>query len=384
MAASARDRARVAVVGAHGFGRSHLATVADLAGEGVARLVAVADPVSPDADTLPPDTPCFASLAGLLAAVDVDVVTIATPIHTHLDLARTAMTAGADVLLEKPPAASLAEFEELVAVSASTGRCCQVGFQSLGSAALPAVDDLMRSGRLGTVTGVGGYGAWVRTTDYWSRAAWAGRRTLGGRQVVDGAVTNPFAHAVTTALRLAGATSVQDVVSVRTELYRANDIEADDTSVVEIETASGLPVVIGLTLCAAGSTDPTVTVHGSQGRVTLRYTTDTVEVQLAGAAPQEQTYGRTNLLANLLQHRIDPSVDLIAPVQRTGAFMRVLEAVRTAPDPRPIPAELVDWRTDESGRHPVVRDVESWLSRAATELKPLSELGAPWVTSTAS
>ena len=45
------------------------------------------------------------------------------------------MRAGADVLLEKPPTASLAEFEQLSAVVAETGRACQVGFQAQASQA---------------------------------------------------------------------------------------------------------------------------------------------------------------------------------------------------------------------------------------------------------
>ena len=44
------------------------------------------------------------------------------------------MRAGADVLLEKPPVPTMAEFDHLLALCAETGRSCQIGFQSLGSA----------------------------------------------------------------------------------------------------------------------------------------------------------------------------------------------------------------------------------------------------------
>ncbi len=65
---------------------------------------------------------CSAVLDELLAATEVDVAIISTPIQTHVPLAELAMRAGADVLLEKPPTASLAEFEQLSAVVAETGR----------------------------------------------------------------------------------------------------------------------------------------------------------------------------------------------------------------------------------------------------------------------
>ena len=369
---------RVAVVGAGGYGLQHLAMVQRLVARGEARLVAVADPVLPEAGTVGPQTRVFSSLAELLAAVEVDVVTVATPIHTHLELARSALLAGADVLLEKPPTASAAELTELVDLSRTTGRSCQVGFQSLGSAALPAIDELVGSGGVGEIRGIGGNGAWVRSRDYWTRSAWAGRRRLGGRPVMDGAVTNAFSHAVVTALRLAGCRRWADLASVATELFRANPIEADDTSVVTIRTSDGLPVVLGLTLCAARSTDPTVTVYGSRGEVTLSYTTDEVTVRRPAAAPTTSRYGRTDLLANLLAHRRDPCVELLAPVETTGAFMRVLETVRTAGDPTPLGEDHVTWVVGAEGHHPVVRDVEHWLRRASSELIPLAELGAPW------
>jgi len=372
---------RVAVVGSHGFGLTHLRSAAELARRGLVRLVAVADPVAPDPGTVPDGIPVFDSLPELLAQVEVDVVTIATPIHTHFELASAALRAGADVYLEKPPTASRAEFDALLALTGETGLSCQIGFQSLGSHALPALDELLASGRLGEVRGIGAYGAWLRTTDYWARSVWAGKRKLDGREVSDGVVTNPLAHAVATALRLAGAATVDEVAELHTELFRANDIEADDTSVIDLTTANGTRVVIGLTLCAAGQAPPEVIIHGSRGRATLFYTEDDVRLELDGTEPEVTHYDRTSLLENLIDHRRDPGVDLLGSVENTGAFIRVLEAVRSAPRPTRIPARYVHWVEDDAGRHPVVQDVEQWMRRASTELRPLRELGAPWAVS---
>ena len=49
---------------------------------------------------------------------DVDVIVVATPIATHVDLAAAALQAGHHVLLEKPMAASLADARRLQAVAA--------------------------------------------------------------------------------------------------------------------------------------------------------------------------------------------------------------------------------------------------------------------------
>ncbi|WP_258724461.1 Gfo/Idh/MocA family protein [Cellulomonas sp. NS3] len=384
----------VALVGTHGHGTSHLGHVRSLADAGAVRLAAVVDPhplataaeVAEGAtrgqrlasvDDVPDGTVWHPDLAALLAAGAPDVVILCTPIDTHAPLATAALEAGCDVLLEKPPTASLAELEGLVATQERTGRTVQVGFQTYGSHAVARVREVVASGEIGTVTGVGGVGTWVRPDTYWTRARWAGRRTVDGRAVVDGVVTNPLAHAVATALLLAGASRASDVASVELDLARANPIEADDTSSVRVTTTDGLRVALGLTLCAAVQTPPHLVVHGTEGRVVLHYTRDVLEVTGPGGTRTE-TCARDDLLENLLAHRADPAVPLHAPLVATGAFMRVLDAVRAAPDPVAIDPAHVDDVTDDAGRHLVVRGVEDLCAQVAETLQTFSELGAPW------
>ncbi|GAA2798157.1 Gfo/Idh/MocA family protein [Kribbella solani] len=358
---------RVAVVGIHGHGASHLRNVTRLAGRGQAELVAVADPQG--AADLPAGVQVFAGLDELLAATAVDVVVICTPIQTHVPLAELAMRAGADILLEKPPTATLAEFERLSAVVAETGRACQVGFQAQASEATLKLASMIADGHLGELRGISATGKWVRKARYFQRARWSGRRRLDGIDVVDGAVTNPLAHAAAAALLLDGSTGVDDVRTVETELYRANPIESDDTSSVRITTTRGTPILIAVTLCATEHLEASVIVHGSEGRAVLTYQSDLID---------GTKYGRADLLENLIAHRADPAVPLYCPLHATGGFTRVVEAVRTAPDPIEIPAELVRWEGDGPERRPVVLEVEDWIDRASDELALFSELGAPW------
>ncbi len=366
------DVPRVAVAGVHGHGASHVRNVARLAEAGRARLVAVADPRP--AEDLPAGVRVFAGLDELLAATEVDVVIISTPIQTHVPLAELAMRAGADVLLEKPPTASLAEFEQLSAVVAETGRACQVGFQAQASTATLTLARLIADGRLGEIRGISTVGKWVRKAQYFQRARWAGRRTLDGVAVVDGAVTNPLAHSTAAALLLDGSPGADDVRSVETELFRANQIESDDTSTVRIVTGRGTTILIAVTLCAAEHLEPQVIVHGSTGRAVLKYATDILELPDGTV----EKYERYDLLENLLAHRADPAVPLYCPLSATGGFTKVVEAVRVAAAPAEISAGLVRWEGEGLERHPIVVDVEKWIDRASDELALFSELGAPW------
>jgi len=321
---SSAPPARVVLVGVRGYGAVHAERIARLAERGAVQLVAAVDP----GVVIEPPTiygvNLYADLTEALAAVGpVDVVIVAAPIGDHFRLAHIALTSGADVYLEKPPVASLEDFTALLATEQETERVVQVGFQSLGSRALEmlAVDAV----GIGPVVRVSAVGAWSRTVGYWNRSPWAGRRSLHGRPVVDGVATNPLAHAVATALAVVGCRRLDEVESVDTDLYRANAIDSDDTSVVRIRTTRGLEVTCALTLCSAVEREPEVHIEGSRGRATFAYTADRVETEVAGQT-RTQITTRVDLLENLLAHRRD-GTPLLVPLASTGAFMRVLGAV---------------------------------------------------------
>ncbi|GAA3359510.1 Gfo/Idh/MocA family oxidoreductase [Saccharopolyspora gregorii] len=360
----------VLLAGLHGHGRWHLRELRRLHGAGV-RLAGVCDPVPPTAADreLIGDAPVGAELGPLLARVRPDVTIVCTPIHTHAALAVLAAESGSHVLLEKPPAPTLAEFDRLVADLAGAGRACQIGFQSFGSHALAHARRLLAEGAVGDVLGIGAAGAWRRDAAYYARARWAGRRTLDGIPVVDGALTNPFAHATATALALDGGED-EPPRELEVRLHRANPIEADDTSGLRMVTARGTTIVVAGTLCAEGEVEPHVVVHGSRGRLVLEYRTGRLRLE-SGGVVRESEHGTTGLLTNLVAHVRDPAVPLLVPPAAARPFMRVLEAVRLAPEPRPIPH-----RIDRSGPHPrcVVPGADAAVLRAAHELRLLSEV----------
>jgi predicted dehydrogenase len=222
----------------------------------------------------------------------------------------------------------------------------------------------------------------VRDTSYYARARWAGRRRLDGVPVVDGVLTNPFAHALATALRLDGSDR-EPPARIELELFRANDIEADDTSCVRLRTARGTTVVVAATLAGETSGDPFVTVHGTRGRVVLAYKRDEVRLERPGRAPEVRRLGSVGLLENLVAHVRDPGVPLLVPLPATTAFMHVVEAVRTAPDPVPIPADAVREEAAGAWRRRSVPGVDDAVAACAERLALFSELGLPWASGAA-
>jgi len=90
----------------------------------------------------------------LLRDPEVDLVTIATPVTTHADMAKKALAAGKHVLLEKPITATVAEADELIAqAKKSRGALC-IDHQRRFQANQKIVTDVLRQNDLGHILSV--------------------------------------------------------------------------------------------------------------------------------------------------------------------------------------------------------------------------------------
>ncbi|BCJ40531.1 oxidoreductase [Actinoplanes ianthinogenes] len=300
---------RVALIGAGGHGHSHRRTLKDLAGRGLLEVAAFCDrnAVEPE-----PGVPFFDDHRAMLTAVRPDAVIICTPPHTHLPIALDCLAAGADLLLEKPPVVSLAEHEALAAAVRSSGRRCQVGFQALGSAALAAFREAVSGDQVSAA------GAWWRPDSYYRRAPWAGRQAA-----FDGALVNPFAHALMQSLAVADGF---EPVTMELERYRTREIQTDDCTFLRLTDADQRTIVIGVTLASEVFVAGEIRVGDS----VLEYPTDRLKT------PEYSTFreisGRRGLLENLLS-----TESLIAPLDRTRTFTAVAEAIVASPPPALIP-----------------------------------------------
>ena len=60
----------------------------------------------------------------LLADPELEAVVVATPVPTHYELRKRALEAGKHVFVEKPPAMTRAEMEDLVATGRGSAASC--------------------------------------------------------------------------------------------------------------------------------------------------------------------------------------------------------------------------------------------------------------------
>ncbi len=120
---------------------SRLGTVCDLSAERLA-LVRRNIPAGFETSTDPMATVCDPN---------ADAVVIATPTHTHFELAKAALQAGKHVLVEKPLCHTVREGEELQALAKKHQRILCVGHVFLFNGGIRAVKELIDAGELGAI-----------------------------------------------------------------------------------------------------------------------------------------------------------------------------------------------------------------------------------------
>jgi len=137
----------VAVIGVGAFGRNHARVYQQLQQANKVRLVGVVDPDTLRADAVAREFGCkaFASVEHMLTThSEVQAASVAVPTVLHLEVARSLMEAGVEVLIEKPVAATLGEADELIRVASAHKRVAQVGhlerFNPAVRATLPLIN----------------------------------------------------------------------------------------------------------------------------------------------------------------------------------------------------------------------------------------------------
>ncbi|MFZ2052747.1 MAG: Gfo/Idh/MocA family oxidoreductase [Candidatus Aminicenantales bacterium] len=98
-----------------------------------------------------PEAGTYSSHKLLLEDPDLDAVCITTPVETHHALAKAALSAGKDVLVEKPLAVRLEDAEELVSLAAQSKRVLMVGHILSYHPGIIKLKELIDKGELGKI-----------------------------------------------------------------------------------------------------------------------------------------------------------------------------------------------------------------------------------------
>lgn len=126
----------------------------------------------------------YGSLEEMLDSEHVDVLHICTPHHLHVPMARYALEKGIHVLMEKPPAISQAQLDELLQIDtkARLGIC----FQNRYNLDVIKAKEMLASGQTGAVLGARAFVTWSRNEAYYTQSGWRGvKATEGGGVLIN-------------------------------------------------------------------------------------------------------------------------------------------------------------------------------------------------------
>jgi len=87
----------------------------------------------------------------VLVDPDVDAIVVATPVHTHFEMAAEALRAGKHVLVEKPLARTSAECRELIELARARRLILMAGHVFVYNPAVRRVKEFIESGELGDI-----------------------------------------------------------------------------------------------------------------------------------------------------------------------------------------------------------------------------------------
>ncbi|KFL29519.1 hypothetical protein JP75_20850 [Devosia riboflavina] len=379
---------RVAVIGVTGFGSVHIADLLRQVERGrlslgaavmrhpekdeaaAARLTAAGAKLYRSAEAL------FEAEAGGL-----DLCTVPTSIQSHADLSVAALEAGANVLVEKPIAATLSEVDAIEAAAKTAGRFVAVGYQTMYAPETMVMKRAILDGDIGAVQAIKCRGMWPRLDRYYDNSNWIGRIKADGRWVLDSPFNNAMAHQLNMLCFLAGPSLMQSAAlrSVTAELYRAHAIETADTTALRIDTEAGIPLYFFATHSSETSLDPEIVVRGDKGEIHWTFTN--LEIRRhTGTEKLDCLSGpalRDAMMDNIVD-RLSGADRFICGPDIGRVHTLVVNGAHIGATIQDLPADRITRSTVDDSIKTVFAGIDDAIAKAFAEEHLFSELGLDW------
>ena len=232
---------------------------------------------------LPENVPFYTDLDQMLASVQIDVLCVCTPNYAHEQHTVCGLMSGANVVVEKPMALSVAECDRMIAASASTGKTIFAVKQNRYNPPVQEVKKLITENRLGKIFMIQVNCFWNRGDAYYAESDWRGNRLKDG-----GCLFTQFSHFVDILYYLNG--SVTEAKGGVHNYAHKHNTEVEDTGSFVLTAANGAIINFNFTTCAyQKNMEGSITLFAEKGTVKIggQYLNTIEYQQLAGASLPE-------------------------------------------------------------------------------------------------
>jgi predicted dehydrogenase len=203
----------------------------------------------------------YAGLDAMLADPRIDAVSILTPNHLHFDAVVQAARAGKHVLIEKPPAMSLREVDQMAAACRAAGVKAAVAVQCRARQAVQAIKRAVVAGRFGKICHADAYMKWFRAAEYYHMDAWRMSRRSGAGVTIQQAF-----HYIDLLQYLVGPPRR---VQARMHNLGHPGVELEDTLLAFVEYQNGALGVVQASTALWPGSDIRIEINGEKGTAIL-------------------------------------------------------------------------------------------------------------------
>ncbi len=228
-----------------------------------ARLVAVCDVVDAKATATGErfGVPSYTDMHEMMAAHDIDVVTVLTESGNHAAHVIALARYGKAIVVEKPMALTLDDADAMIAACDKSGSRLFVVKQNRFNVPVVKLREALDAGRFGKLFMGTIRVRWCRDQSYYDQDAWRGTWELDG-----GVLTNQASHHIDLLEWMMG--EVESVFAKSTTAMV--DIETEDTAVVLLKFKSGaLGLIEATTATRPKDLEGSISMLGSQGTVEI-------------------------------------------------------------------------------------------------------------------
>ena len=336
----------------------------------------------------------FPNLEAMLTAIDTrqcDAIIVVAGIDSHYNCAAQALAAGFHVLLEKPPVPTIQELDALTKLQQRTKRMTAVHFQFLYADVNQRLKALLASGTLGALRRLRASAVWPRPIQYFQRSGWTGRLRTDSSWVLDGTIGNALAHLLAQQLFLSTAKpGMAAPSSVQAELYRANEINGDDTSAIRLITEEGVEIICCASLAAARQRDVLLEIETEKAVIRQVDFSETVVRYVDGreellgkphpSKAEEDKSVRRHMLTTILNDLIQEKPQFLDAAACRPYVVALNAAFDSNGPPKPIAAEFRHTSVSENLQQMVIENIERDLEMCFNQRRLFSELGIPWAS----
>jgi len=215
----------------------------------------------------------------------IDFVSVATPNHTHYEIAKTAAEAGFNVICDKPLTFDLKQAEDLAAVVDKTGVVFAVTHNYTGYPLVRQAREMIASGELGEIDAIRAcyIQGWLRTRLEASDHKQASWRTDPAKSGAAGCFGDIATHAYNLARYMTGL--LPESISCSLKIFeKGRALDDYGTAVIRFENG-GLGTVTASQITHGRENDLFIEVDGTKGSLQWRQEEPNVMVVRANGQP---------------------------------------------------------------------------------------------------